>query len=96
MLDKGRKLRQNDENKNGIDSESNVANNHQNVDMPTKWELFHLKALNEIKELSKEPNENPELKYNIIKKIDCSIRNRIPFKYTYYYFWILKMIEIEY
>ena len=68
MLNKGKKFSQNDENQNNIDYENNIANNDQNINKQTKWKSFHLKAFNEIKELSKEPNENPELKYNIIKK----------------------------
>ena len=65
-----------------LDSENNYNDNQAN-NFPTKSELFHRKAWNEINVLCKEPNDNPELKYNVLSKLSYSIKSRKAFKYTY-------------
>ena len=65
-----------------LDSENNDNDNKVN-NFPTKSELFHRKACNEINVLCKEPNDNPELKYNVLSKLNYSIKSRKAFRYTY-------------
>ena len=66
-----------------LDSENNYNDNQAN-NFPTKSELFHRKAWNEINGLCKEPNDNPELKYNVLNKLNYSIKSRKAFRYTYW------------
>ena len=66
-----------------LDSENHHNNNNQANNIPTKCQLFHRRAWNEINGLWKEPNDNPELKYNVLSKLNYSIKSRKAFKYTY-------------